>query len=171
MEFASGWEYRLPVYIALGIVCEVLFTATIDIISPNFLKSWNVFGKDQTKDQPSWRVSGRDPRFMGYTFLWMLPIYCLLIFMEPVSKWLSEWPIFLRGILYVFALWLVEYIFGWLIKKISGRVPWDYQMAKTSIHGYVRLDFFFFWFGFMLFVEWFSQKLVLLTPALKEVFS
>ena len=168
--FEPGLLYRLPFYIAFGLCCEFLFTAMMDWISPSFLKSWNVFGKEEAKERPSWKYPGRDPRLMGYSFLWMLPIYALLIFMEPLSFYLKPLPWFIRGVIYVFLLWIVEYLSGWLIRRITGRIPWDYSLARFHLHGVIRFDFFPFWFVFMLVAEWWSGKLIVLTPALQSVF-
>lgn len=164
------WLYRIPFYIIYGLVCEVLFTAICDLISPKFIKSWNVFGKESSARSPSWRFDGRDPRAVGYSFLWMIPIYGLLVFMEPVSRGLSPLPWPVRGMIYVLVLWIMEYLTGFLIKKISGFCPWDYSASRFNLHGYVRFDFFPFWFAFMMMAEGLSRKLILLTPALKEVF-
>lgn len=161
------WVYRIPFYIAYGLVCEVLFTAICDLVNPRFVKSWNVFAKENSANPPLWRLNGRDPRAVGYSFLWMIPIYGLLVLMEPLSQALSPlaWPF--RGIIYVILLWVVEYATGFLIKKISGRCPWDYSASRFNLHGYVRFDFFPFWFMFMITAEWLSGKLILLTPALQ----
>ena len=171
MIFEPGWQYRLPLYVILGIVCEVLFTATTNLINPKFLKSWNVFGREFFAESPHWRLSGRDPRAVGYSFLWMIPIYALLIFIEPWSQILSEVPFFLRGSFYVLIVWIAEYSGGFLIKAITGRCPWDYSHARWNFHGFIRWDFFPFWFVFMLLAEWFSRKFILLTPAIEHVFA
>ncbi|MBI4410860.1 MAG: hypothetical protein HY541_00045 [Deltaproteobacteria bacterium] len=168
--FSNDWPIRLPLYIIFGIVCEFLFTSTADLIKPNFVKSWNVVADKATVSPPDWRLRGRDPRLMGYSFLWMIPIYALLIFIEPAGRLLSPLPFYLRGIIYVIALWIVEYTTGFLIKKISGRCPWDYSASRFNLHGYIRWDFFPFWFVFMLSAEWLSSKFVLLTPAIKALF-
>lgn len=160
--FQSGILYRLPLYILYGLTAEFLFTALADLINPSFLKSWNVFSKPPTKQY--------DPKAIGYSFLWMLPIYALLVFIEPASVLMKNFPWAVRGILYVLALWLIEYASGWLIKKISGKCPWDYSASRWNLGGFIRLDFFPIWFVFMLTAEWLSRKFILLTPALKQVF-
>lgn len=168
--FDSDVIYRLPLYIVFGIVNEFLFTAIADLIHPGFVKSWNVFGATPTKEQPSWRVPGRDTRAVGYSFLWMIPIYMLLAFLEPMQQVTGDWPWWLRGTVYVLMLWVVEFTMGALIQKISGRDPWDYSMSKFQFKGHIRWDFFPLWFAFMLTAEWMSGKFVALTPAIKEVF-
>ena len=155
---------RLPFYVALGLVSEVLFTGTIDLILPQFLKSWNA------KGTPSALIPiGRDPRLMGYSFLWMIPIYAGLILIEPIFYWIHLWPLFVRGLFYLVLFWIGEYASGFVIKKITGQCPWDYSYSRFSFHGYIRWDFAPIWFTFALIVEKFSQKMILLTPSLKLI--
>lgn len=168
--FAPDWIYRIPLYIIYGLVCEFLFTSLSDLIYPQFVKSWNVFGSQIRSNPPTWRVQERDPRGQGYSFLWMIPIYALLIYMEPASVLMKNIPLAIRGIIYVILLWAVEYITGFLIKKISGRCPWDYSASKYNLHGYIRWDFFPFWYLFVVMAEWLSVKFIALTPAIKIVF-
>ncbi len=170
MDFEPGILYRIPLYIIYGLVCEVLFTATCDLLSPSFLKTWNVVGKDTNTTAPEWRVPGRDNRAMGYTFIWMIPIYALLAFIEPIQKIFEPYPFIMRGGFYVLMLWAVEYITGFIIKKITGRCPWDYSASRFNLHGYIRFDFFIFWFVYMMNAEYLSAKFIELTPALIQVF-
>lgn len=167
-NFAPDILIRLPLYIAFGIVTEVLFTAIWDLINPKFLHSWNVkhpHHHHKEKRRPT--TIKRDPRAMGYTFLWMIPIYSLLIFLEPLLPMIDGWPLVLRGLLYMSSIWMVEYIAGILIQKMIGHIPWDYWYSKYSLHGHIRWDFGPFWFSFGLLAEFFSKKLILLTPAIK----
>ncbi len=165
MFYPDLWV-RMPLYIALGIVTEVLFTGIADLIHPHFLQSWNA--KDLEKRPPT--VVRRDPRAMGYTFLWMIPIYMLLAFLEPVSLALSDVPWVIRGVIYVIGLWIVEYTAGALIKKLVGHDPWDYSYSRFSFHGHIRWDFAPLWFVFTLTAEYMSHKFVQLTPAIKNLF-
>lgn len=158
---------RLPLYVALGLVTEALFTGTMDLVAPLFLQSWNAKNGDGHKPQ----VVRRDRKAMGYTFLWMIPIYAALIVLEPLSRWLQATPFWARGFVYLVMLWVAEYASGALIKKISGTIPWDYSYSRFSVHGYIRWDFAPFWYGFTLMAEYMSRKFVLLTPAIKAAFS
>ena len=157
---------RIPFYICLGLITELLFTGIADLIAPRFLSSWRhkVLGNFEPAEVR------RDPRAMGYTFLWMIPIYALLILIEPLSQLLAAWPLWARGLVYLPILWLVEYLGGWVIKRISGYCPWDYSYSRFSLHGYIRWDFAPFWYGFTLLVDsWFMPRLVALTPALQAL--
>ncbi|EKD41922.1 MAG: putative membrane protein [uncultured bacterium] len=166
--FQSGLEYRIPIYIAFGLVCEVLFTGIYDLARPDFLKSWNVFSNLPQANIPDWRKC-RDVRAVGYTFLWMLPIYALLCLVEPLVLVLAPFPFYVRGLIYALCVWVFEYVGGWLMKKISGQIPWDYSLSKTQIHGLIRLDFLPYWFAFGLSAEWLVKKMLILTPYLKQV--
>jgi hypothetical protein len=165
--FEPGLIYRIPIYMSFGIVCEVLFTALYDLIRPDFLKSWNIFSNNPQEDRPQWRDK-RDVRAIGYTFLWMLPIYALICLLEPLVEILAPYPFFVRSFFYMLGIWLIEFIGGWVIKLICGKIPWDYSLSRTHIKGLIRLDFFPYWFLFGLAVEWLIKKLHLLTPVLMQ---
>lgn len=117
--------------VGLGMALEVVFTAIMD-----FPKSGNL-------------------RLMGYTYIWMIPIYCVVY----PGCWLlyphlSQWPFPARGLLYVAIIYVVEYASGWLLKKTTGACPWDYTGAKWAVHGLIRLDYAPAWFGASLTYEW-----------------
>ncbi len=161
---------RLPLYIALGITTEVLFTGIMDLVAPRFLQSWNAKNLDRNASDPIPIPIRRDPRAMGYTFLWMIPLYATLIVIEPLSRWLAGYPFWIRGLVYLSLFWIGEFASGAFIKKITGYDPWDYSYSRFSFRGHIRWDFAPFWFSFALFVEWISHKFILITPALKSVF-
>lgn len=168
---ASHFEVRFILYGFLGFIFEVFFTAVSDLISPQFLCSWNVHTQNHiTNTRPDWRAK-RDVRLVGYSFLWMFPVYGLLVFLEPVSYLIQNWPWFLRGLFYGVSFSSVEALTGWLIKKISGRCPWDYSYHRLSIAGYTRYDFVLVWFITGLFLEALMPVWIELTPAILQAFS
>lgn len=156
---------RLPFYIAFGLVCEILFTGIIDLLYPSFLQSW----KHKVKGNLSGLSTTRDARAMGYTFLWMIPIYAGFVLMEPFFQLLSSHHFLIRGFVYLILIWTGEFISGFIIKKITGFIPWDYSYSRFSFYGYIRWDFAAIWFIFSLILEKFSQKLILLTPYLRQI--
>ncbi len=98
-------------------------------------------------------VKPRDYRLPATTFLWMYPAYGSLVFIfEPIHNAIVHWPWWWRGTLYVAGCFAVEYALGWGIKRIIGKIPWDYSYARTHIHGLIRLDYTPVWllFGFVL---------------------
>ncbi len=83
----------------------------------------------------------------GYTYLWMFPIYGMAVLLEPVHNRirLAPWPI--RGVIWVSLIFFIEYISGWLLSNGIGFCPWDYSgFSPYVVDGFIRLDFFPFWF-------------------------
>ena len=95
-----------------------------------------------------------DPRLMGHTYLWMFPIYGVggLLF-ELVHRAVADWPWPLRGFVYMLGCFAVEYATGWLIKRVTGTIPWDYSHTRWHVHGLIRLDYIPVWFVFGLLLE------------------
>jgi hypothetical protein len=116
---------------SVGVGLEVAFTALTDF-----------------------RTTGR--RLTGQSYLWMFPIYATAYPLLAVS-WphLQDVPIVVRGVVYVLALFVVEYASGWLIRRLVGECPWEsgYFDARWGIHGLVRLDYAPAWFVVALFFE------------------
>lgn len=168
--FAPDPLVRLPLYAIIGLVAEVVFTASQDLLNPMFLRSWNVFGHASLTERPDWRPPGRDLRAMGYTFLWMIPIYMLMILLEPIQPLLSSLPFLLRGFFYIPLVWIAEYACGALIRALIGRCPWDYSYSRFSFHGLIRWDFAHVWYFFGLIFEYLFPRIVALTPAIRAVF-
>lgn len=166
MTFDPDFWIRLPLYAALGIMTEVLFTGTCDLINPHYLQSWRAKNLDAPMPDPV----RRNPKAVGYTFLWMIPLYALLIVIEPLSYFFRDVPFLARGLIYLAAFWIGEYVTGALLRAVTGYNPWDYSYSKYSLHGHIRWDFGPFWYGFTLLVEYLSQRFIALTPAIKAVF-
>ena len=109
---------RAGVFACVGVAFEVAFTAVA-----------------------AWRQSG-DLRLMGKSYVWMFPIYALaypaLALLHPL---LGGWTLPLRGACYVLLLYAVEFLSGWLLRRLTGRCPWDYGSARWAVRGLIRLDF------------------------------
>lgn len=157
---------RIPLYAAIGLLTEILFTGIVDLISPNFLQSWHVMGFTQPPSPFT-----RNKRAVGYTFLWMIPCYAMIVVIEPLSTALHAWPLWLRGFIYLPLMWLGEFGTGWIIRSISGLCPWNYSYTRFSVKGLIRWDFAPIWYFFTIFVD--AQvvpRLIALTPAIRQVF-
>lgn len=106
----------------VGVTMEIVFTAILD------------------RDKHGWRL-------MGQSYIWMIPIYMMvypgIVLLAPH---LGPWNIFLRGAAYVALIFAGEYVSGWLIRKVTGQVPWDYSGRKWAVHGLIRLDYAPAWF-------------------------
>jgi len=119
--------------VAVGLAFEVVFTASLD-----FLET-------------------RDRRLLGYTYLWMIPVYMIVY---PACWWLypkvAAWPWLARGLFYTALIFAVEYASGWLIRKAVGKCPWEdgYYKARWGVHGLIRLDFTPAWVAASLVYEW-----------------
>lgn len=108
----------------VGVALEVAFTAAVD---------------------PAVR-EGR--RLKGQSYVWMFPIYGLTVpFFRLLWPLVGEWPWAARAPLYVLILFAVEYLTGWLLRRLTGRCPWDYGDARWGVHGLVRLDYAPAWLG------------------------
>lgn len=90
---------------------------------------------------------------MGQTSLWMFFIYGSAAFFFPLFEFFSEIPIFLRGVIYTFCIFFVEFAAGSAL-KLAGVCPWDYSNAKYNLRGVIRADFAPLWFGAGLFFEY-----------------
>jgi len=116
------------------------------------------------------RARGRvdDWKLKGTTYLWMFPIYGSMVFLyEPAHDAIRSWAWPVRGIAYVLGFFAIEYITGWLLKKLTGSCPWDYShWSRYSVNGFIRLDYAPIWFLVGLGLEPVHDLLVRLTPAI-----
>lgn len=90
----------------------------------------------------------RDRRLLGYTYVWMFPIYALLypgfaLLLPYVGAW--AWP--LRASFYAIMIMIFEGITGLIIRAAVGEAPWEceYRGHKWAVGDLVRLDFFPAW--------------------------
>ena len=114
-------------------------------------------------------VPKRDWRLVGTTYLWMFPIYGLLVvFYEPVHDLIRELPVIVRALIWSIGFTTVELVTGWLIARVTGRCPWDYSDKRFAINAYIRWDFFPVWAIIGLALEPVHDFLVRLTPAIEE---
>lgn len=140
----EGTWIRFAIYGILGWCVEIVWTAA---------------SSTATGRQPGWRLAGT-------TYLWMFPIYGLLApLYEPAHDAMRAWPWLLRGVVYGMGFMTVEYVTGWLIRRIAGACPWDYTgRCRWHLRGLVRLDYGPLWAAFGLALEPVHDFLVRLTP-------
>jgi uncharacterized membrane protein len=115
----------------------------------------------------------RDWRLLGTTCLWMFPIYGLLaILYEPIHDLIRDLPWLVRAAIWSLGFTAVELVTGWLIARLFGRCPWDYEAAgkRFAINPYIRWDFFIVWAVVGLALEPVHDFLVRLTPAIEQAF-
>lgn len=80
--------------------------------------------------------------------------------------WSLSWNIFLKAIPMTLLIYLIEFGFGLLFKKIYGRCFWKYTRSDTdeeihrfSIMGLIRLDYVQYWYILSVFFMYVSPKL------------
>ena len=113
---------RAIIYLMVGATGEVLYTAFKALIFKHNL------------------------RLQGYTQLWVLPLYALggVFIFEPLYLAIAGWNILLRFTVYALVIFALEFIFGFIDKRLIGRCPWQYK-GKWNIGGYINLPHFPFW--------------------------
>jgi uncharacterized membrane protein len=111
-----------------------------------------------------------DWQLKGYTFIWMLPIYGLIgPLYEPIHARLRAAPWPLRALVYAGGFLAVEATTGLLLRRLLGRVPWDYTgRARWQWRGVTRLDYAPGWAALGLALEPLHDTLVRLTPAIEQ---
>lgn len=81
----------------------------------------------------------------GKTYLWMLPVYGITaLVLEYVSGHLS-WPFYFKAFAYVPIIYFAEGLSGWILKKITGRIPWDYGSSKWTPMGLISFKYAPYW--------------------------
>lgn len=100
----------------------------------------------------------KDNRAPGRTYLWMIPVYAigatLLDHMRDISGNLFQFTINA-----ISAIYAVEFISGWILRKILGRCPWDYGQAQYGVLGLIRVDYLPYWALAAVFFYQFSEKI------------
>ena len=90
----------------------------------------------------------RDRRLIGYSYVWMFPIYALLYpgfrLLLPYVGGLA-WPP--RAALYAALIMVCELATGLALRAALGEAPWEpeYRGKRWAVLGLVRLDFFPAW--------------------------
>lgn len=139
---------RFCIYGLLGWCFEVVFTAVL---------------AKATGKQRDWRLE-------GHSYLWMFPIYGLLAPIgEPLHDFMRPHFWVLRGLVYLAGIWIVEFVTGWLLLKLTGKCPWDYSHLRWNYRGIVALEYAPVWFLFGLGFERVHDALVEFTPAISRV--
>ena len=87
----------------------------------------------------------RQMKLEGHSSFWMFPIYGSAALLGPLARRLREKSIWLRGLIYATAIFLVEFFSGSLLKKYD-MCPWDYSKARLNYKGVIRLDYLPVWF-------------------------
>ena len=92
-----------------------------------------------------------DTALMAHSSIWMIMIYGMAIFLEPIQGMLKNTNWFIRGIVYMLLIFLAEYVTGYILDIFGIRV-WHYT-DSMNLHGYITLTFAPLWFVAGLFFE------------------
>ncbi|MCY1013495.1 hypothetical protein OV079_49805 [Nannocystis pusilla] len=139
--------HHLLVYGVFGWCAEILWTALSALIT-------GVRG-DLGDDVGLLKLSREQRlRLLGHTYLWMFPLYGAggLLF-ERVHEAIRGWPWLGRGALWIVLIFIVEYVAGAALCRLTGRCPWDYSYSRYHLHGLIRFDYAPVWFAFGLALE------------------
>ncbi|OGQ21917.1 MAG: hypothetical protein A3I05_00305 [Deltaproteobacteria bacterium RIFCSPLOWO2_02_FULL_44_10] len=121
--------HRFIIFGFLGMLAEIIFGALKEILRH------------------------RDFQLIGQTSLWVFPLYGLIAFLFPLlAHRVGEFPWWGRGLIYMMAFSLVQYVSGWVLDRF-GLCPWHFA-SKYSINGLVSFLQLPLWFGAGLLVEW-----------------
>jgi len=86
-----------------------------------------------------------DFRMSAKTSVWMFLIYGCAAFFQPIIRNVIGFPLLIRGLIYVFLIFTIEFIAGMTMKQFDA-CPWDYSAAKLNVMGIIRLDYAPVWF-------------------------
>ncbi|MCO1603229.1 putative ABC transporter permease [Desulfosporosinus nitroreducens] len=111
---------RFFIYGIIGLVVEVMYTGLASLLKG-------------------------DLSMQGFTFLIMIPIYGLSVFLEPLHTSLRSHSWWIRGLIYLAVIWTIEYSSGSILALILGSCPWQYN-DSLNINGYITLRMAPEWF-------------------------
>lgn len=91
-------------------------------------------------------IFNRDKSMKAATYLPMLVVYGVTaLALEAVSEHLP-WPFYFKAFIYVFIIYFAEALSGSILKKLTGKIPWDYGLSRWSPAGLINLKYAPFWF-------------------------
>ncbi|KJS50068.1 MAG: membrane protein [Peptococcaceae bacterium BRH_c23] len=111
---------RFLIYGIIGLVLEVIYTGLASLFRG-------------------------DLSMQGFTFLVMMPIYGLAVFLEPVHTHIRPLPWWSRGLIYLATIWVIEYSSGVILAGVLGDCPWHYSDI-LNVNGYITLRMAPEWF-------------------------
>ncbi len=115
--------WRFMIYALLGLLLEVTMGAVVNFYHGN-------------------------PNLRGCTSIWMILDYGLLgIVLMPIRSILLriKFPLLARAIIYMLAIYLVEYVSGRIFTACGLKI-WDYSHMKYQLHGQIALAYAPVWY-------------------------
>lgn len=86
-----------------------------------------------------------DLTMRSWTYIWMFPIYGLMLLLEPVHDRIRDLPVVSRGGVYTMIIFGIEYTTGRILRALIGKCPWNYT-GPYAIDGLITLSFIPVWF-------------------------
>lgn len=102
-------------------------------------------------------LRNRDFSLKATTSPIMFLIYGCAAIILPISRLIKRSCCFVRGLIYMFSIFSIEFISGMFLKK-HRLCPWDYQKSRSNICSVIRLDYAPCWFFTGLFYEWLLNR-------------
>jgi len=96
-------------------------------------------------------VRNKDISLKGRSYLWMFPLYGIWgLVIGPLYDLIEVIPFILRGFIYLAVIFAGELSYGYLLKLIIKKCPWEYK-GRWTIKGVVNLLYLPFWliFGYI----------------------
>lgn len=124
-------------FASMGIMVEICFTAFCNILDAR-----------KFSQKIDWDLK-------GHSYVWMIPIYgSIAIFAHFLLPLFAAYPLLLRWLIYGVIILIVEYVTGFIIRKITGKCPWHYE-SKWALHNLIRFDYLPLWMVFGGITEWY----------------
>lgn len=121
-------------FACIGITTEVVFTAVSKVI------------------QKYIHVGVMDWALEGKTYLWMFLIYASIpLLFHLFHGFVKQYSIWIRALFTVGVIYIVEFTTGFFLEITTGVCPWKYETG-WHFFGYIRFDYFPFWFLFALLI-------------------
>ena len=126
---------RFYLWGTLGLSTEIVFTALVD-----------VYHAIRNHTPIDWGLT-------GHSYIWMYFIYGSGALLFPlVHKHLKGFQLLLRIFLIALGIFIVEFITGFVLDKLTGHCPWQYT-SRWNVMGYIRLDYLPAWMVFAYIIE------------------
>lgn len=122
------------IFACIGMTTEVIFTAFYKLASSYLLHT-----------EPDWSLTGK-------TYVWMLFIYASIpLLFQFFNRFFKEYSLLLKALICVFIIYIIEFTSGAFLELVLGKCPWEYTTGY-HIMGYIKLDYFPFWFIFSILI-------------------
>jgi len=127
--------FMILFFVCLGMTAEIFFTAFSAL-----------FTATPIANKPLAAMA-------GMTYVWMAFIYALIPILGILCyEKVKGIPIYFRLPMYVFLIYLVEFLSGFMLRVLTGACPWEYTTGWHTM-GLIRLDYFPAWLAFSWMVE------------------